>query len=41
MSLSVTFPQLLRFQDLALFVLRLVVAIVFIASFMARGFGLR
>jgi putative oxidoreductase len=32
MSLSVTFPQLLRVQDLALFVLRVVVAIVFGAS---------
>ena len=32
MSLSVTFPQLLSFQDLALFILRLVVAIVFGAS---------
>ena len=32
MSLSVTFPQLLRFQDVALLVLRLVVAIVFGAS---------
>ena len=32
MSLSVTFPQLLVFQDVALFILRLVVAIVFGAS---------
>jgi putative oxidoreductase len=32
MSLSVTFPQLLHFQDAALLVLRLVVAIVFGAS---------
>ena len=32
MSLSVTFPQLLPLQDAALFVLRLVVAIVFGAS---------